>query len=38
MARADKDGTITIVAYAGVVLLDLVATKEVLDGPAKGKD
>jgi hypothetical protein len=38
MARVDEDRTIAIVACAGVVLLALVATKKVLDSPAKGKD
>jgi hypothetical protein len=38
MARVDEDRTIAIVACAGVVLLALVATKKVLDSPAKAKD
>jgi len=37
MAGLDEDRTISIVAFAGV-LINLIATKKVLDGPAKGKD
>lgn len=37
MARVDADRTMAIVACAEVVLLALVATKKVLDSPAKGK-
>jgi transcriptional regulator GlxA family with amidase domain len=36
MARADENNTLAIVAYPGVALLDLVATKKVLDRLAMG--
>jgi hypothetical protein len=34
-SRADKKSSIAVVTYPGVALLDLVATKKVLDRPVK---